>query len=79
MPVRNEFQRVTDRMFEELEALRKKADKANPVPFGEERLSPRDARRRLEQLTPQQRQALIQQKGSGWMVKVLGGKPHDNA
>lgn len=64
---RNEFDFIVQKLQGELSQLRKQAEKARPVPFGQEQLSARDARNRyrqmsrgeMEKLTPEQRRDML--------------------
>lgn len=68
---RNPYDEVVQEIREELGRRKNEAEKSHPVPFGQERLSARDARHRysqmsrgeIEKLTPDQRRG---------MVKLLG-------
>ena len=82
MPKRNEYDQVVQKISDELTRARKQAEKAHPVPFGQERLSARDARTRygqmsrgeIEKLTPEQRKDMIGLLGVEKVMGQLRGK-----
>ena len=77
----NEFDKIIRSLQGELKDLRKASDKANPVPFGQERLSAGDARHRYEQMSrgeierlqPEQRKDMIKLLGVDRVVARLRG------
>ena len=71
MPKINEFDKVIRSLQSEIKRFGEAADKANPVPFGQERLSARDARRRYEQMSRGEIERL-EPKQRKDMVKMLG-------
>ena len=54
------------------ETLRKTKE-SNPVPFGEERLTPKEGRARFDGMTAPERQHLIAQKGEAEVIRMLRG------
>lgn len=71
MPKRNEFDDIIRSLQGELKAMRKAADAAKPVPFGEERLSAKEARTRYRQMSKEQI-AQLQPEQREDMLKLLG-------
>lgn len=79
MPKRNEFTEVVLALKDELSRARKDASKVNPVRFGEERLSAKDARTRysqmsrgeIERLSPDQRKDMLKLIGIDGVVARL--------
>ena len=67
MPKHNEYDKVVQSLKDEISRARQRASKSNAVPFGQEQLSARDARRRysqmsrgeIERLTPEQRKDML--------------------
>ena len=82
MPKRNEFTEVMLALKDEIVHAHKEALKARPVPFGQERLSARDARVRysqmsrgeIEKLMPEQRKQMIDLLGAGTIINQLRGQ-----
>ena len=79
---RNVYDEVVQDLKEELTRARKEADKAHPVPFGQERLTARDARNRygqmsrgeIEKLAPEQRRDMLKLLGQEQVMTQLRGK-----
>ena len=55
-------------------SMRKKAKESDIVPFGQERLTPKAARVRFENMTQPERQKFIADKGETEVLKMLRGK-----
>lgn len=55
----NPFWDAMNRVVEDFRALREKAAASDAIPFGQERIPPRMLRARLEQMTPDQRRAMM--------------------
>lgn len=82
MPKRNEFTEVMLDIKNEIAQAHKQAAKTRPVPFGQERLSARDARVRysqmsrgeIEKLSPEQRKQMIDLLGADTVINQLRGQ-----
>ena len=69
---RNPFDEAALQVAAEQEAFRKEGAKARPVPSGTERLSARDYRNRVEQMTPEQRVAAYRADPDGFLKAMQG-------
>ena len=75
----NEFDRIVQDLKEELSGYRRQAEKSHAIPFGQEQLSARDARKRygqmsrgeIEKLTPEQRKDMLKLLGTGPVLQQL--------
>ena len=82
MSKKNEFTDVMLDIKNEISHAHKEALKARPVPFGQERLSARDARVRysqmsrgeIEKLMPEQRKQMIDLLGAETVINQLRGQ-----
>ena len=63
MPKLNPFHEIAIESANDLMAMREVAEKARPIPFGEQKVSMETWRRRYQQATPQMRQEMM--KGLG--------------
>ena len=59
MSVRNEFSEAMMKIVDDMRDLRARADKTKAVPFGQERVPPRELKARLTTLTAEQKRALL--------------------
>lgn len=83
MPKLNEFTEVVLSIKDELSHAKKEASKVNPVRFGDERLSAKQASARysqmsrgeIERLTPDQRKDMIKLVGIDTVITRLRGSP----
>ena len=74
MPKKNEFTEVLEEMAAELREGRHDADKANPIPFGLERLTKRKYEAdRLRNGTAAERSQFLATHGMEAMLKLLRG------
>ena len=74
MPNKNEFTEAVLSMKDELDDMRKKADKSRPIPFMQRRVRDRaSAASQFQQLSPQEKEAFIQENGVEETVKMLRG------
>lgn len=81
MPRRNPYDEVVQELKDELTRAGRQADKSRAVPFGQERLSARDARNRygqmsrgeIEKLAPEQRKDMINLLGVEKVIAQLRG------
>ena len=74
MPNKNEFTEAVLSMKDELDGMRKKADKSRPIPFMQRRVRDRaSAASQFQQLSPQEKEAFIQENGVEETVKMLRG------
>ena len=74
MPRRNEFTEALEDITAELRSLRHSADKANPIPFGMERLSKRQyTADRLRKGTADERAEFLAKNGPAAMLKLIRG------
>jgi len=61
-------------MKDELDDMRKKADRSRPIPFMQRRVRDRaSAASQFQKLTPQEKEAFIQENGVEETVKMLRG------
>lgn len=72
MPKVSSETRIVDNIVEELDDFRKAAEAARPIPFGEEELSPRDARNRLRKMAPEQIRKLVKERGLDYVMRIVG-------
>tara|TARA_R100000315_G_C5227118_1_gene138135 strand:- start:1320 stop:1559 length:240 start_codon:yes stop_codon:yes gene_type:complete len=71
----NEFTRIVHELKDEIFKGKKDATKANPIPFGSERVQSREEAVRLfEALPPAEKRAYIQQQGMDKMRDMLQGR-----
>ncbi len=76
MSNRNEFTEAVLMMKDEMDTMRKQADKGNGIPFMQERLSSRKAAaNRFKQLGPDERKQIIERDGLEAVMKMLGANP----
>jgi len=74
LPNTNEFTQAVMAMKDELDNMRKKADKSRPIPFMQRRVRDRaSAASQFQKLTPQEKEAFIQENGVEETVKMLRG------
>ena len=74
MPNTNEFTQAVMAMKDELDNMRKKADRSRPIPFMQRRVRDRaSAASQFQKLTPQEKEAFIQENGVEETVKMLRG------
>jgi len=59
MWLKNEFQVVFDRLLDDFRQVYADASKSDAVPFGQERIPPRQLRAYLGRMTTEQRRAMI--------------------
>ena len=55
-----------------LTAQKKRFQKVNAVPFGQEQLAPAEARKRMQQMTPEGRKLFWDENGSRKVMEILG-------
>jgi len=74
LPNKNEFTEAVLSMKDELDGMRKKADKSRPIPFMQRRVRDRaSAASQFQKLTPQEKEAFIQENGLEATLKLLRG------
>tara|TARA_R100001086_G_scaffold235799_1_gene158899 strand:- start:181 stop:420 length:240 start_codon:yes stop_codon:yes gene_type:complete len=74
LPNKNEFTEAVLSMKDELDGMRKKADKSRPIPFMQRRVRDRaSAASQFQQLSPQEKEAFIQENGLEATLKLLRG------
>ena len=71
----NEFTEAVFLMKDELSAMRKTAEKSNPIPFMQQRVRDRaSAASRFQKLSPEERRKVIEQNGVDAVMQMLRGK-----
>tara|TARA_R100000306_G_C4333560_1_gene121538 strand:+ start:107 stop:346 length:240 start_codon:yes stop_codon:yes gene_type:complete len=74
LPNKNEFTEAVLSMKDELDDMRKKADRSRPIPFMQRRVRDRaSAASQFQQLSPQEKEAFIQENGLEATLKLLRG------
>lgn len=70
---RNPLEGMFDRIEADFASRRVKAKKANAVPLGMEELAPREARTRFANMSPEERQRLMDTLGQAEVLKMVRG------
>ena len=75
MPQVNEFTEIVHLLKDEITGAKKTARKANPIPFGQERVKNKAAAMaRFLNLSPEEKRAYIQEQGLENVMKMVRGK-----
>lgn len=71
MPETGRFDQIVDKVVANLAELRTRLPDKDVIPFGQERVTKREARKRLEKMTRGGRERLVQQIGLDKVMELL--------